>query len=203
MNELVHSPQDTYSNVFGQSFRLLNAIIILSDFQLHFAGGAPVSVFDSLLLTREDGVSLHITNDIIVLDRDIATLSIGSFLSSGQLDSVSFTIGLPEAISTWSPDYFPENHPLRSTLHKLWDETSGYMFVQAVHLPVPGMDTIRWMLLDADRVTIPTDKFLSIGSSLTLDLSINYAQWFYDQQVGNLIVQPDSDWPAQVRMSFK
>ncbi len=203
MSELVHSPQDTYANIFGQSYRLLNAVVILSDFQLHFADGAIVTVFDSLLLIKEDGTSLRITNDIIVVDRDKSSITIGSFLASGQLDSISFLVGLPGQISTWSPDYFPENHPLQTTVKDLWDVTTGYTTVQTEHLPIPGMDTIRWTTNLSNRVTLPSDQYISIGSSFKLGLKIDYSQWFYNQLVSDLVFQPDLNWPSHISTSFK
>lgn len=203
MGELVHSPQDTYTNVFGQSYRLINAVVILSDFKLHFESGEEVTVFDSLLLSKEDGTSLWITNDIVVLDRDKSTVTIGSFLAFGQLDSISFLVGLPGNISSWSPEYFPDNHPLRSTTYDLWDETGGYTYVQTAHIPLPGADTISWTTNVPNRISISSDGSIPLGNSFAMNLEIDYAQWFYQQQVSNLVLQPDLNWPIQVTTSFK
>lgn len=203
MGELLHSPQDTYSTANGETYRLIDATIILSDFKLYFAGGGVTTMLDTILLAKSDGTSSYFPDDIVVLERSKSTVAIGSFLGSGQLDSFSFLIGLPENLEQIQPESFPADHPLRSTTYPIWDISSGYADLRTIHVPIPGTDTVFWELRDAVRITLPSEKMVSIGSSMTLDLTIDYKPWFDQQQIAGPVLIPDSEWKAQITASFK
>lgn len=198
----VHVPSLYYQNEQGDDFRLLETVLLLSDFQLHFRQKAPVALLDSMRVQPPVGTGFWWRRDQWIIDRDQSRIRVGAFIGDGQLDSVSFLLGLPTALSQTPPTAFPENHPLLQNKYTLWDPAEGYAAVLARFINGAG-DTLTWTLRDTLRVRIPKDQFLITGEGLDIPLRIDYGQWFARQGLSGPDAQPDQFWPEQVRQSLE
>lgn len=198
LKEAVHAPQDTYFTASGQAYRLLRMDFVLSDFKLHFRDQETVSLLDSVRLAGGQWVR----DDIVVLDRDVAAFDPGRFIAFGELDSVSFFLGLPEAVGNGAPADLPAGHPFRIKGVERWDEVQGFAMARAWVISLPSGDTLQWALRESRRIVLPAERYIAKGRPATLALKIDYDSWFRDQDLspGGM---PDMLWAEQVASGFQ
>lgn len=200
--ENIHSPVDTYFTSNGQAYRLLSMDFVLSDFQLHFRDQQVVTMMDSFILAGDAGGMHWVHDDITVLTRDASSFSPGRFIGMGELDSVSFLLGLPESVREATPDDFPESHPFRLAGAERWEAASGYTMARAWILSIPAGDTLQWTLRESKRIVLPVEGFIQSGRSVSLGLKVDYDAWFRNQDLspGSM---PDLFWADQVISGFR
>lgn len=203
MGEENHFPDSVYLNMSGQSYRLLDAYLLLSDFRLHFQGREALPVWrDTIRLMNADSTFSWVRNEVIPVSRATNTIQIGRFVEEGQLDSISFIIGVPSGMNNYPPNAWPEGHPLRRHALYVWDSDMGYVSAATLHIPAPFADTIQWKTFQPIAVALSVDQVIAPGfSPAELRLRIDYLQWFAFQNVTASAGMPDDLWPYQIRAS--
>ena len=89
--------KDTITNELGQQISLLDFAILLSDFKVDLDGNS-LEVEDSLSLNVIDGV-LNVKDDVIRTSRSNFTYEIGTIIYEGNVDQISFKIGLNDNLN--------------------------------------------------------------------------------------------------------
>jgi hypothetical protein len=201
MGEEIHEPALEYTNSGGQSYRLLDAGIICSDFILHFDDGRESHfILDNITLTLPDNQLLVVPNDVIVITRATAKLKIGEFIGNGKVTHLSFRVGLPDNLQNIAPEFWPADHPLNSDDLGWWDDQLGFASLVTRHLPAGSADTLSWGLHQKFRLEIPINIDLAPGFGIEdIPLSINYSKWF---DLQNISTSPDQNWSEQLMQSF-
>ena len=199
-----HSPDSTYTNDMGQTCRITGLNYVLSDFALLVEGQGWLRVSDSLTLAREDGTSLTVYDDIIVVNRNVSSYSVGTVLMDGVLDSISFRVGLLPDLVAIDPDAFPSDHPLRNPPDDLADSTNGFGSI-AVKLIVPaqGGDTLTWHSALSTQVTLGVGQTVQTGYNLEVPLTVDYLQWIREEDLGQPNVTNVTDWMKRIALSFR
>lgn len=201
MGDDIHEPGLEYTNLSGQSYRLLNAGLLCADFIIHFEDGqeSPI-ILKNITLTLPDNQTLEVPNDVVVITRSTATLKIGEFIGNGRATHLSFQVGLPDNLKNKAPEFWPADHPLRLNALGWWDDQMGFASLVTQHIPAGSPDTLRWALHQNFRLEIPLNVDLPPGFGLQeIPLNINYLKWF-DQQTINSV--PNANWPEEVIQSF-
>lgn len=201
MGDDIHEPGLEYTNSIGQSYRLLNAGLLCSDFIIHFEDGQESRfILEQITLTLPDNQTLEVPNDVVVITRSTATLKIGEFIGNGRATHLSFQVGLPDNLKNIAPEFWPENHPLRLNALGWWDDQMGFASLITQHIPDGSQDTLRWALHQNFRLEIPLNVDLPPGFGLQeIPLNINYSKWF---DLQNLNSVPNANWPEEIIQSF-
>lgn len=202
MQETVHVPDSSYVTLSGQAYRLFRVDMVLSDFKLHFRDLQPVTLLDSIRLRDGSADADWIKDDIVVLDRDVAFISPGRFIAQGELDSISFLLGLPESLRGGKPEDLPSGHPFRVQASERYSEGEGFAVARAWLIRQPSGDTLQWVLREARRVAIPVGQSLAPGRTVSLTLRVDYDAWFRQQDLSPQ-GSPDNIWGWQIASGFR
>lgn len=203
-DSVFQSPDSIYTNDLGQAYRLLGTRFFLSDFVFYMRDFGPVEVSDTLLIARPDGSSVWVKDDVIQIQRSLSSYAIGTLVSSGWIDSLSFQIGLIPEMKDGVPTSFPADHPLALPLSGLYSEAEGFQFLATDHLPlIPGSDTLQWAVNQSVRITLPTDVFVSIGYHIDIPITINYLPWMAKEDISATQVISITDWLQRIALSFR
>ncbi len=201
---LFQSPDSIYTNDLGQAYRLLSARFYLSDFIFYMRDVGAIEVADTILLTQADGSMTWVKNDVIQIQRSLSSYSIGTLVTSGKMDSISFQIGLLPAMTDKVPSDFPTKHPLNAPLSGLYVEGEGYKGVATAHWPQsPPGDTLRWTAVQPQRVTLATEVNVAIGYNIEIPITINYLSWLAKEDIIAPEVINVTEWLQQIALSFR
>lgn len=198
------SPDSLYSNDLGQDYRLISARFFLSDFIFYMRDGGAVEVADTILLTQSDGSMAWVKDDVIQIQRSLSSYTIGTIVTSGIMDSISFQIGLLPAMMDKIPADFPSNHPLKTPLSGLYVEGEGFKSLATEHWPQPPpSDTLQWTTTQPHRVTVATDVNVAIGYNIEIPITVNYLWWLAKEDILAPEVTNVTDWLHQIGLSFR
>jgi len=199
-----HSPDSVYVNDAGQSYRIMGVDYFLSDVALLVEGTGWVRVSDSLTVTLEDGSILTVDDDILHVSRNQSSYSVGTLLTEGVIDSISFRIGLIPDLVSVDPEAFPADHPLHSPPDVLVDPTGGFGSV-AVKLiaPAENGDTLTWSAALSTRVTLDVGQTVLTGYDVEIPMTVDYLQWIREEDVAQPSVINVTDWMARIALSFR
>lgn len=172
---------DTLTNNLGQQIKVLDYVYTLSDFALT-VDTEPVSITDSLsYLSGVD--TLKARNDIIAINRNVASYTIGELRSSGLVSALSFQLGIPSGID--GNQIIENGTPLTSTADSLYNSTTHELTSQR-WLLARGTDFSDTLLINIPAVVgnqsfaIELDTVMARGFDKTIDLRIDYQHLFDD-----------------------
>ncbi|HMQ50274.1 MAG TPA: hypothetical protein PKA00_22785 [Saprospiraceae bacterium] len=179
-----------YYDDFGQPFRVNDLRFYLSDLKLLFDNGQEMMLEDELAVyIRQPGgtVEMQVLEDNFALVNPSITQNyvIGTSTNSGNIQSLSFTLGLDDPANQIIPDSLPASHPLSlrdSSMYLGID--SGYVF-QRIELfrDTTAADTIPEVLLIGtpgyqQHYAVDVVAAKDRGFHLLLTLQVDYRVWF-------------------------
>ncbi len=187
---------DSSYSVDGLQFFRFNGVqFYLSDIKLVRADQSETGTTDTVQLSIPQGNDtslVTVENNFALVSRSsFAANTIGTFRESGIFAGVKFKIGLnPVANSSIPGINLPSGHPLalqKDTLFR--NAAEGYTFAkvalfrkaadtQATTLRITGDENLRTVFIPADLEILP-------GYDITVQLRINYLQWFQGADLAN------------------
>ncbi len=201
---LFQSPDSIYTNQAGQLYRLTGARFFLSDFIFYVRDLGPVEVTDSLVLIQEDGSRQRVKDDVIQIQRSLSTYTVGTVVTSGWIDSISFQIGLLPELAAVLPAAVPADHPLRSPLTGLYTEGSGFQSLTTDLISLStGPDTLQWSTALTRRITLESAVFAQIGYNINIPITVDYLHWINEEDLSSPQVMDITAWLDRIALSFR
>lgn len=180
------SSADVYYTKLGQPFRIEKILFFVSNIRL--TDIQSYAVDDTIRIEESNGQVLDRPDDVTLLSSSLFTAEFGVFNRPGSYTMLEFTVGLSEPERSADRHQFvapnplaPSQAELRDSINDQWltydiswvpDTTSG----EIVHLTIPADVNVT--------VTLPVDVSKDPGEDLTLSLSIDYARWFEEIDLG-------------------
>lgn len=201
---LFQSPDSIYANQAGQVYRLTGARFFLSDFVFYVRDVGPVEVSDSLLLLLDDGSTLRVKDDVIQIQRSLSTYTVGTLVTSGWIDSISFQIGLLPELAAVLPADVPADHPLRTPLNGLYTEGDGFQSLTTDLISLStGPDTLQWSTQLTRRITLESAVFAQIGYNINVPITVDYLYWIDEEDLSMPQVMDVAAWLERIALSFR
>ncbi len=177
-NERNFSTTDTLMDINGHPYKITDLKYYLSSWSWKDAGNMKYTV-DSAMIKCSNGDLLHYTPDIVSVDSKQFQYTLGATRNSPTIDSVFLKLGLIPALDCVDPAG-TNTPPVLADESPLYD--AGTSSRAAIRL-VLQRDT---SLLIYDTLFIHTSQDLRLtydlsfktGLNTTLNLSVNYANWF-------------------------
>ncbi len=168
-----------YFTLIDLRYFLSEVLVSGPNLQLRFLDSFNISV-----LENGSRVDKRVANNLKLIRRTVTSATFGRFLEYGLIDTLRFSVGVPELLNTAFPDDFPNTYPLNTQAESMyWNPDSGYIFN---HLTLnrdtmSGSDTLYLSIgLDPRRVDIalPYADTLNRATDLRITLEVDYLQWF-------------------------
>ncbi len=202
-DSLFQSPDSIYTNLAGQPYRLTGARYFLSDFVFYVRDADPVEVTDSLVLILDDGSSLRVKDDVVQVQRSLSTYTVGTVITSGWIDSISFQIGLLPGFASVVPADVPADHPLRSPLSGLYSEADGFQSLTTDLISLStGSDTLQWTTAMTRRITLETSVLAEVGYNIEVPVTVDYLKWISEEDLSMPQVTNVTAWLDRIALSF-
>lgn len=186
-NEVLLSFDSIYFNDLGQGFQFVDYKLILSNFSFVDDQQKSYQALDSTEVVGNDpSNTFYIKDDIAVVNRSDIQYSLGSFNASGNLESLSFDLGLKSEYRDIDLTSLPADHPLNDSL--LIDDAGDMMNGYFILSDIATSDTIVIQLQkDISNQIINFDIQASVnpGFSIELNLLIDYLFLLFTADIQN------------------
>jgi len=187
------SPLDT-----SHKFNIERIRYFISNVNFVRQSGEVVGVEDTLQFRLSTGELRTVEDNFVQVDRDFfGSKNLGTFLGTGQFDSVRFKIGLPVELLLIDTSSIEENHPLYPDDEGfLYNELDKYISNHVVFNrdTFPGTDSTIIKIFQPVDICLPlSNPFLppvefAEGFDVSLTLEIDYLTWFEEIDFANLTV---------------
>ncbi|NNE28024.1 MAG: hypothetical protein HKN16_00205 [Saprospiraceae bacterium] len=180
LDTLVYSPATLVSNGLGDSFLIIKAGLLLSDFKLENDTGF-AEVIDREDFSLFDGTgTIELKDDFLDVATDKGnTRTAGEIKTQGLISGFQVHIGLDASIPALMPGELSDSHPLGSE-GGFWEQDQQYSagFLEILYDTI-SMDTIRYTLPVSTGFVFNPDTTMDIeyGSDISLKLTLDYLAW--------------------------
>ncbi len=195
VQHVIRLPDDTVSFQYGRlypsevnsldSFVVDRARYFISDLKLVKDNNEAVGVIDSLLLGFANGDSATVEDNFAKLDRDIfQSRKIGTVLTEGVVEEVTFTFGLDEfLLQNEITSTIPVGHPLNTSSDSLiFEEGTGYIpnLLIVRRDTFSSTDSLVFRFFEPVQISLPleTPFVVEKGFDISLTLKVDYLDWF-------------------------
>lgn len=170
---------DTITNDLGQQISLLKYVYLLSDFEIKIEDEV-YEVSDSISLNVDTGIEFT-KDDVIRVTRSLFTFELGTAIFDGDIDEISFRIGLSDLLNENRFTVEVDEHALTNDPDSLFQSDAGTYVFQRLQVAqgVDFLDTVIYDIKTAVEVAFPILDFESIrGADKTIIIEAQYDRWF-------------------------
>jgi hypothetical protein len=168
----------TLTNSLSQKFSILDVKYYLSDFNLFKSDGQKINIIETIYNADK---SLIVNNDMKIARNSITDLIIGSIISSGQFDSLTFNFGLSDKLLTTSFVDLASTHVLLNA-NRIKDSTNvTSQFSVKIKRNLDKIDTINLFLNgDALSFKLKLDSTITTnsGQNIIYSVKVDYLKLF-------------------------
>ena len=163
-------------------FYLINMPILASGLHLYKAGsGNAFKSIETIALQTNSGAIVHVEDNFFITEPNTYSYNIAGWTELGTFDSLSFYIGLPDAIRSTVPSKITEtSHPLSTTAsYYMYDSTSSsYQSCKIViKQPLSGNE-YTFSLFDYIPINLPYNITAADGEDVPIRLRLDYVKLF-------------------------
>ena len=186
-DEVLLSYDSIYQNDYGQKFQFVDFKLILNNFSFKDDLLRSFSSLDSIeVIANDPSNTFFLHEDIVVVDRANIQYGLGSFNAFGNLEEISFDIGVDSAIRDIDLNTLPESHPLNDSL--LIDDNGALMNGYFVLKQIDSGDEIVIQLQKNNSnqsIAFDIQSDVNPGFSIEINLIIDYLYLLYSADLEN------------------
>ncbi|MDX1476419.1 MAG: hypothetical protein R3301_01895 [Saprospiraceae bacterium] len=177
------APGNIYENDQGEVFTIESFYLLLSQFVLTTAAGVRETVDDRIdWYLAGTGQTVPVPDDFVLADRSRFNYVLGATRTTGLLERLQFSLGIPDTLTPTVPDSLSAGHPLRSA-RVIFDADAGTVsagrFVLNRDTSQQVLDTLV-VFTEPHAYDYPFFKQFVQGRDDTIRIAVDLKQLFGD-----------------------